>query len=298
VSRARSGCLVVAVACAVGFGAENAKACAVCATGDPTLTVMGSERPYASRFRVSGELRIGGARVGEGASAVDLTEERVDFSAAYAPTRDSILSISIPLLQREAESSLGVTRALVLGDVELRVRGFVWQTVHGATRQYSGLQGGLKLPTAPVENGPGGAALAPALQPGGGSVAPFGGVFYGVSRRPWSMVTSATLLLPFPVRDGAHAAESLRTSFAVQRQVAPWFAARIGWNARLDGTVQIGDTTDPNSGGFVGYISPEIVLGPAMDLLITIAAHVPAVQALRGEHAERTILALGVTYDL
>src|SRR5262249_4425432 len=60
--------------------ARPAAACAVCGAGDPTLNAAGTERPYAGRLRLSGDLRLGGARVGaEGTGLLELREERLDL---------------------------------------------------------------------------------------------------------------------------------------------------------------------------------------------------------------------------
>ena len=75
------------------------------------------------------------------------------------------------------------------------------------------------------------------------------------------------------------------------------FAARLGIDTRLDGTASADDKPDPSSGGFVGYLSPQLVVSPATDLLVQVGAHFPVVQALRGFHREGAILAVGATYD-
>jgi hypothetical protein len=44
------------------------QACSVCGAGDPTLTVMGDEKPFGGRLRVDFETRITCATVGQGRS--------------------------------------------------------------------------------------------------------------------------------------------------------------------------------------------------------------------------------------
>ncbi len=100
------------------------------------------------------------------------------------------------------------------------------------------------------------------------------------------------------MRDAPHAGDSFRTTAAFQLQPVRAFAARLGAATRLD---QAGETTsgadDPSSGGFVGYTSAELVLSPAADVLVTVGAFFPVVQALRGDHREHAIGTFGVTYD-
>src|SRR6202042_2123642 len=112
-----------------------------------------------------------------------------------------------------------------------------------------------------------GVALPAVLQPGMGAVSPFVGAFYGFTRGPWSFYASAVVLLPFAVRAGPHASDSFKTAASVQRQIGRLFASRLGVDTRLDGTCEAYGKPDPNSGGFVAYLSPELVLSPVTDLI-------------------------------
>ena len=80
-------------------------------------------------------------------------------------------------------------------------------------------------------------------------------------------------------------------------RVGPRVAARFGLSTRLDASSDVGGKADPNSGGFVGTVSSELVLDPATDVRVTLGAHVPALQALHGAQGERAVLAVGVAYD-
>jgi hypothetical protein len=291
--------LAAAIALLALLAPTPAHACAVCGAGDPTLTLMGSEKPFDGRLRISGDFRLG--RVWAGAPAEDdiqLDEERLELAAAYAPTRTLFLSIAVPLLHRIATYHDGTTTAaFTIGDVQLRVKKFVWSGRRGAFVHQAAIQGGVDTPTSPLEYGEHDVALPAVLQPGMGAVSPFVGVFYGFTRGPWSFYTSAVVYLPFAVRDGPHASDSFKTSASVQRQIGRVFASRLGVDTRLDGSCEAYGKPDPNSGGFVAYLSPEMVVSPVTDLLLIAGVRVPAVQAFHGYHHEATIAGLGVTYD-
>jgi hypothetical protein len=276
-----------------------ARACAVCGCGDPTLTIMGDEKPFEGRARVSADLRLGHVIVGTpGVSEIGMSEGRLELSGAYAPTRSTLLVLALPLLVREASFHDRTTqRWFTVGDIELRVKQFVWTARRGRFLHQVALQGGVKAPSAPVETEDHGVALPAALQPGWGSIAPFAGIFYGFGRGAWSYFASATLYLPYAVRSSAHASDSFRASTSVQRQVGPRLAARLGVDTRLDASAEANGVPDPNSGGFVGYVSPALVVSPASDVLLAAGVHAPVVQALQGHHAEATIASLAVTYD-
>ncbi len=271
----------------------------MCGAGDPTLTLMGSEKAFDGRLRIAGDLRLG--RVWAGApvdEVVQLDEQRLELSVAYAPTRTTFLALAVPLLHRVASFHDGTSKSFFTpGDIQLRVKQFVWSGRRGAFVHQAAIHGGLDTPTSPVEDGERGVALPAVLQPGMGSVAPFVGVFYGFTRGPWSLYSSAAFFLPFAVRAGPHASESFKTSLSVQRQIGRVFASRIGIDTRLDGSCEAYGKPDPNSGGFVAYLSPEVVVSPVADLLLVAGVRAPFGQALHGYHREAAIAGLGVTYD-
>jgi hypothetical protein len=286
-------------ALAAALPAREAWACAVCGSGDPTLTVMGNEKPFQGRARAAVELRMGEVRVGQpGVSEIGMSDERVELAAAYAPVRPLLLMIAVPLLFRQTSfPDGGRSRVATIGDVELRAKVFVWSTWRGPHKHEVALQGGVKAPSGPLQNDDHGAPLPAALQPGMGAVTPFAGVYYGLVRGPWSFYASATAYLPFPVRDTAHASDSLRSSGSVQRQVGRAFAARVGLDTRLEGTSETKGAPDPNSGGFVAYLSPALVVSPVEDLLVGAGVHAPFAQAFHGYHHESTIGVVSVYYD-
>ncbi len=246
-------------------------------------------------------MRLGQVRVGEpGVDEIDLSERRrVELAAAYARRRGRSSSSSRSRCSTgEATFHGGATsRAFSLGDVELRVKGFVFSARRGAFFHQIAIQGGLKAPTAPVQDDPSGQPLPATVQPGMGAVTPSAGVFYGFGQGVWSFYASAAVYLPFAVRSDAHSSDSFRSSVSVQRQVVHALAARIGVDTRLDASGEDDGKSDPNSGGFIAYLSPAIVVSPVTDLLFTAGAYVPFGQALQGYHREGTIAALGVTYD-
>ena len=221
------------------------------------------------------------------------------MTTAYAPTSSLFLSVALPLLQREARYGSGArSSAWAPGDVELRAKGFVLRSRRGPFTHELALAGGLRLPSAPVQRGEGGASLPAALQPGGSSITPLGGASYSLRRGPWFFYASATFFLPFAVRDGFHACDSLRTSATIQHQPHRIVAARVGFDTRIEASALNDGARDPDSGGFIGYVSPEILVSPVNDLVLLVGARFPVIQALRGDHREGPILSVGALIDL
>jgi hypothetical protein len=279
---------------------EQARACSVCATADPTLTVSGSELPYRGRLHLSADARIGDVRVGTpGIDEIVLTDRRFELGATYGPVPDVLVSVLVPGLARHFVTARGnAFDRTSLGDVELALNGVLWRRADGRGRRRLGLFGGLKLPTAPIEADEAGVPLASALQPGCSSVVSVGGVYYAAGRGLFSVYASGLVFLPIPVRDGPHAGDSLRTTTSVQLQPTPRFASRLGVSTRLETPGELApDRADPNSGGFVGYVTSELVMSPATDVVITLGGSFPVVQALNGSHHEGAVASATAGFD-
>ncbi|MEO7330318.1 MAG: hypothetical protein ABI193_17210 [Minicystis sp.] len=103
---------------------------------------------------------------------------------------------------------------------------------------------------------------------------------------------------PFAVREGPRASDSLRSSVSAPVQPARAYALRFGLDTRLESGAQQEGKPDPNGGGLVGHVSPEVVVSPLPDLVVQVGAHFPVLQALGGHHREGPILAIGAGDDL
>lgn len=273
-------------------------ACAVCATADPTLAASGEEQPFRGRLRLDADARVG--RVEAGTTSLD--DRRVEIATTWAPVRALELGFAAPYLFREIrEATFRTTDHATIGDVELRANLLAFESRGAFGRRRFGLIGALKFPTAPIENDSRGVPLSSVLQPGCGSIAPTLGAYYSAGRAAWSFYASASLFLPFTVREGPHAGDSFRASGHVQFQPALLFgrfAGRLGVFTRLDASGELAPgVDDPSSGGFVAYLTSELVFSPLTDFVVTIGAFFPVIEALRGVHRESAIAALTVAYD-
>ena len=288
-----------ALCATVAATAPTAHACAVCQCGDPTLTTMGSEKPFAGRLRLSLDMRYRTDHVGQPAiDELDIHEERADLALSWAPREWLLLAADLPLVHRRV-SYVNLARQSVTGpgDVELRAKAFVFRDRHFAPRHLVAVQVGASLPTAPLLRDGRGMALPSEAQLGTGGVSPLAGLSYGFFADPWSLYASAIGYLPIGSRAGLDQGASLRSTVAAQYQARTWLAGRLGVDTRLDARSVENGTDDPDSGGFIAYLSPEVVVSPAMDLLVSATVRVPVVNALRGAHQEGLIAQLAVTRD-
>jgi hypothetical protein len=168
----------------------------------------------------------------------------------------------------------------------------------GGTRHRLGVLFALKLPTAPLAMGPDGTALSSVLQPGGGSVVPAGGLDYAIGRGAWSGYAGLSVWLPFAVRAGPHAGDSVRTSLRAQWQPSRVLAFRAGANVNAETSCErSAGTVDPDSGGVVVYAAGEVAVTPLPDLVLDVGLLFPAVQALLGDHREGPVATATLAYD-
>lgn len=288
--------LVGAAAWAPGF----VRACAVCNVGDQTITSMGTEKPYRGRLRPSLQLQHRTDAVGEErVDRLELRELRLDASLAWAPHERLFVTGTMPVLRREV-TYVNLARRTTHGpgDAEVRAKYFLWQDRGYGARHLVALLAGVKLPTGAVQRGPGGEALPVELQPGTGSVDPLAGLSYAHFAWPWSFYTSLQLFASTAGTDGMRASRSVRTTTAAQWQASSALGLRLGFDGRLDGKALEGGEIERDSGGFIGFLSPEVLLSPAQDWMVLLSVRVPVIQALLGFHREGPILSLAVARDL
>lgn len=294
--------LLAAAAAAALLHAPPALACATCGCGDPTLTAMGTEKPFQNRLRASIDGRYRTDAIGrEGVDRIRLREVRTDAQVAWAPHERVFLLATVPVLHRRiGYVNGGETSTFALGDVELRAKAFVYTDASFSPRHLYALTAGLKLPTGIRQrNEADGTYLPPEAQPGTGSWDPILGMSYAFFARPFAFYASVQGSAPLRGTGGdVRASPSARTTTALQYQATPWLAPRLGIDTRLDGRAYERGEPERDSSGFIGLLSSELLLSPGADLLVVLSVRVPVVQALAGHHDEGPILGAAVAYDL
>jgi len=278
---------------------RSARACASCSCGDPTLTAMGTEQPFRNRLRASLDLRHRIDDIGTGAGELRLSEQRLDAQLAWAPVRSVFLLATMPALRREVSyaGDLFSRTSWGPGDAELRAKAFIYRDRDFAPRHLVALIAGMKLPTAPLERDDAGQLLPIEVQPGTGSFDPILGASYAHFAAPLSLYASVQAFLPNAGTDGYRASRSLRTTVAAQRQLSDAVAARLAVDTRLDGRAVEHGAAAEDSGGFIAFASPELLLSPVTDLTLGAYARISAINRLQGRHVEPYSMGLTVAYD-
>lgn len=297
-ARVRLALLFCALSAAV-LAPQVTRACSTCACGDPTLMVMGSEQPYAHRLRSAMIVRSSGQNFGIGANQTRLREQRYELSTTYAPTRWLSLAVTAPLVHRRIHfANLAKDTTVALGDLELRARFFVWRDRGFSPRHLLSAVAGLELPTAARSADEGDVQRPVELQVGSGSFDPMVGLTYSYFSGQASLHAVSTLLMPTSGFEGARQGLSWRSTVALQYQAWSRLALRFGGDTRWDQAAREPEgAPDPNSGGFVGYVSGGLVLSPFEDLVMQATVSAPVVQNLRGQQGELWALSAGASYD-
>ncbi len=279
--------------------ARTAAACAACGCGDPTLTTLGTEQPFAGRLRASLTAQLRTDEVGTPREdQLKLRELRFDASLAWAPHERLFLVLTVPTLWRRVEYvNLARETTFGLGDAEVRAKGFVWRDQPFSPNHLVSLTAGVKLPTAPEQKDQQGEPLPIELQPGTGSFDPLVGASYAFFAGSWSYYASTQLTWPTGGNDGFRASRSLRSTLAAQAQLTEALAARAGIDTRYDGKSLEDGEESPDSGGFIGFALAEVMVSPTEDLLFLASARIPVLSRLDGEHREGPFWSLGAAYD-
>ncbi len=290
--------VVAALTVALASAPLPAQACASCACGDPTLTALGSELPFAGRLRLALLASTRSEQAGQPRhDEVQAVEQRLTLGVSWSPLDALTVGLSLPLVRKEAEMVSGRThQGYGLADVGLRGR-WSWRVGSAGSRQVFSLHGGVDLPTTPELEAEG-ASLPIEAQPSSGAVSGLAGASYALSAWPWSLYASATGRASTAGHLHFTQGPALLTTVAGQYQLSTAWALGLSLDARLDGPADEHGARDPHSGGFLGMLAPELRWSPITDWMISLQVQVPVVVALRGDHGEGVGATLGITCDL
>lgn len=259
---------------------------------------MGVQQPVAGRLRLSMELQHRTDAVGpEGAGRVELTEQRGTLSLAYAPSSRWMFSLSAPLLRREIRyESLRSEQVMGLGDLEARVKLFIYRDTAFAPRHLLALVLGSRIPTGDVRTS---GEVDPELQAGSGSFEPLGGLAYAYFGGDWSLFASEMVYAPLPGRADFRIGSSLRGTHTAQYQVVESLALRASLNFRWEAATRLQEPArdEPDSGGLIAFVAPGLLFSPFADMVFYTEVQLPAYNGLTGVHDEGAVVWFGAAYD-
>lgn len=281
------------------FGFNHLYACATCLCGDPTLTFMGTEKPFPNRLRIATELSYRSEQVGiEGINHRDIEELRLQVGLAYTLSERLSLAVRWPWVHKQLhEVNLAHSDTHHLGDAEISAKFFAYQDRQMRPRHLAGFLGGIRLPTA-TEQSAQGQTLDLDVQAGAGNWLIHGGGWYGQYRYPWFFHASS--VVREAINNGFQEfseGTAVLTTLLAQYAYSPHFAVQGGLDSRWSQKHRYAGESDPNSGGWIVFFTPGVVLHLAEDLLLNLSIQWPLVKQLHGQHQEETTFQIGLVYD-
>ncbi len=97
---------------------------------------------------------------------------------------------------------------------------------------------------------------------------------------------------------GVRQGEAVLATIAGQYHFNTELALRLGLDGRWEAATEEQGQTDPNSGGTMLALSPEILYGVLDELSLQGLARVPLVQAFTGVQSEGLTVQAGIIYEL
>ncbi len=278
---------------------QSLLACATCVCGDPTLTLMGTEKPFPNRLRFATDFSYRTENIGiEQVNYREIEEYRLNLGLTYTLTERLSLAVRIPLVRKQlTEVNLAQSETNQLGDAEFSLKFFGYQDRPTQPRVMAGLLGGLRVPTASEQTDQG-RTLDIDVQPGAGNWIASGGAWYGQYQFPWFFYGSS--VIRYALNDGFQEfseGTAILTTLLSQYAYSPKLAFQLGFDTRWSEKHEYSGQADPDSGGFIGFITPGIVVNLAEDLLLNMAVQLPVIDHLNGDHEEEITFQIGFVYD-
>jgi hypothetical protein len=278
---------------------ENAFACATCLCGDPTLTSMGMEKPFAERMRSGVEYLNRGETVGEANDGEHvIAEQRLTYNFSYALNTTWIFAASLPLVTKHVDRyDLSSEQGSGVGDMDVYARWFIGGDESFPVRELWGLQFGMRLPTS-SEQYANGEAVDFDAQPGAGATIPGLGAWYGYYRTPWFLYTSATYQHAIDEGyQGYQAGDVFLVTGQAQYALNTKLALLFGLDARYKRQDRYYGVVDENSGGSLVMAAPGLTWAPYEDWVVNLNVQLPIIQNGYGRQDEDSTYRIGVVYD-
>ena len=292
---------IVVTGIAVGLSviSNSVWSCATCLCGDPTITTMGTEKPFAGRKRAGIEYLSRGEKVGEpGVSEFEVDEERVTYNFSYALNTDWMFAASLPFVTKTVKRyDLSEEQGSGIGDMDLSARWFVGKDTRFPARYLWGVQFGLRVPTS-SEQESNGVPIDIDAQPGAGATIPSFGMWYGRYAMPWFFYGSANY--QHAVTEGYQGYQQgdvVLLTGLVQYALDYGVALQISLDGRFKDYDTYYDVRDDNSGGVLVMATPGLAWTPLEDLVINVSYQIPAIENPNGQQEEKPTLRVGVAYD-
>ena len=288
--------ILMLIACV--FITPAALACSTCMVGDPTQSLMGAEKPYANRLRLSVDFLSRSEELGRnGFNKKVIDENRLSLGLAYAPNTRWMLGLNLPYVNRQLDSfNLAEQDVTSLGDITLTVKNFLQEKEFFQDHMY-GFLGGIKFATASEQKDSQGVPLDFDVQAGQGATVVNAGFWYAHYKYPYLVYSSASYHVASDGYQDFQAGDALVYNSTVQYALSPVLSYYLGLEGRSSEKDAFAGIKDRDSGGTIIFLAPGIIYTIQQDLLLNAVIKFPAIDELNGDHQETSLFSIGITYD-
>ena len=284
----------VVLAC-MAFLPSKLLACTSCLCGDPTLTTLGTEKPYAGRMQFGWEAIYREEETGQGPTLKEVDELRHTLSPSYWPNKKIGLAIALPV-----NSTLNLQlpngadqQGSGVGDLELSARYYQWQN----RRYNAGFIVGMRLPTGSEQKAADGRVIDIDAQPAQGIYQARLGFWYSRYQYPWSyhasVISYAGLNEGFQGFDAGH---QLTFNSIGQYAATQKISLMFGLEGRTGRADYFLDERDENSGGTIAYGVLGVVGKWGVSGLWHVKVQRDIYNRLNGAHQEPFVIYTGLGY--
>lgn len=299
-----SSTLVLSLAAAaVLLAAPAARACSVCACGDPLRDATG---PAALESRLAFGLEAETLDVKAGNDALPgvrdtLRQSTLRLRASARPALRWAAFASLPLVRKELRTAgVRVSDVTGPGDLELGTQVAVWDRTSFSHRsvQTLSLTAGSALPTGVSDAEVDGVRLDAHSQPGTGAFGPFAGVNYRMAFDSWHLAAAVSgrtwTTGPGGFRYGSAALWSLHA----QRRVTKSVSVELGLDGRHAAADREEGAVVNHTGGTVLALAPGLFWNAAGQVWLEARAQIPVLERLRGDQRTGPVFVAGLRFEV
>lgn len=292
-ARRAAACATFAVLAA----SPPAQACSTCKCGDYSITLLGTEKPYAGRLRAVFDVLARSESQGSGTAERETDEWRNTLGLSYSFTENLTLGVQVPWVRKEIrDANLAEQDAQGWGDADL----VGWWVLHRggdtALNHLAGLRVGLRLPTSEeIERN--GQLLDIDVQPDAGALAPSLGGWYRYYRFPWLLSTSAVYYAYGEGHQDFDPGDAASASILGQYALDMNWALQLGLDLRYAQKNRHDGALDDDSGGTLAMLYAGIAARFFEELSVSAGVQLPVLDRLHGDQTEDPALRLSFAYD-
>ncbi|HEY6002772.1 MAG TPA: hypothetical protein VIV57_07840 [Anaeromyxobacter sp.] len=305
--RAALRLVLACVAVAALAVSHPARACSVCACGDPLLLSSDPAAISGSlRLQLDTEyLRIDAGNEEDPTVTDQLTQWSYRLNAVYRPIESLSLAATLPIVNKSMRMvgggmSMPMSDATGVGDAEVSARYTLWRGADlGVGRgQELAVSAGTSMPTGPNDLRSEGVRIDEHGQLGTGSWGPFAGVHYRLDQRSWMAFASLSGRVRTENGHGYRYGPALLWSVHGQYLPTKRIALDLGVDGRYAAADEDAGATVVNTGGTVLSAAPGLYFNALGGAWLFVRGQIPFYRSFRGDQDQLPSVVTGIQYQV